>query len=90
MDTSIVCTHVEAIQETKGGTMTQRKKDKKHGVSQVEQWTDKVVPPSKYKIVIYNDDYTPFQDVEFGDTCFTRALNKLGPSQQQYTHQVKA
>ena len=50
-----------------GGKMAERKKDKKHGVGAGVGTMDrqKVVPPSKYKIVIHNDDYTPFQDVEF-------------------------
>ena len=50
-----------------GGNMAQRKKDKKHGVGAGVGTMErqKVVPPSKYKIVIHNDDYTPFEDVEY-------------------------
>ena len=45
--------------------MAQRKKDKKHGVGAGVGTMDrqKVVPPSKYKVIIWNDDYTYAPDV---------------------------
>ena len=45
--------------------MAQRKKDKKHGVGTGIGTMDreKVVPPSKYKVIIWNDDYTFAGDV---------------------------
>jgi len=45
--------------------MAQRKKDKKHGVGAGVGTMDrqKVVPPSKYKVIIWNDDYTHADDV---------------------------
>jgi len=45
--------------------MTKRQKDKKHGAGAGVGTMDreKVVPPSKYKVVFYNDDYTHMQFV---------------------------
>ena len=48
-----------------GGKMAERKKDNKHGVGTGIGTMDreKVVPPSKYKVIIWNDDYTYAGDV---------------------------
>jgi|TARA_R110002124_G_scaffold130784_1_gene292717 ATP-dependent Clp protease adaptor protein ClpS len=45
--------------------MTQRKKDTKHGTGTGVETKDrhKVSPPSKYKIVLHNDDFTPMDFV---------------------------
>ncbi len=43
--------------------MPEKKKQKKNNVKLLDKQKQKVEPPKKFKVVFYNDDYTPMEFV---------------------------